>query len=301
MGLNAEETHLWFTDLDQQVQDETVDFLLTLLDAQERARALRFRRAELTNRFVTAHGRLRQVLGYYLGQAPDTVQFCYGDRGKPALETILNPSLSPCLEMGSETGTRMDSGLPPLQFNLSHSDRYALIAISHYPVGVDLEVVKPFPSASSLAKRFFSAKEFEALQLLNDLEPQIQPTSQMLNAQKDADPNNAGQNSVNPITVPDESSLARSIGFLRHWVCKEAYVKATGRGLVDQLNQVVLGFQPQAHFTTLPGTPASGSSASLLSSNPLPWQVMEFTPSASTLAALVLPQDAPLRCQYWQL
>ncbi len=236
LKLFSGEIHLWFTDLDQLGQDETIDSAFGLLDEQEQGRAQRFRFPHLKNRFVMAHARLRQVLGRYLQQHPASLRFCYGDRGKPALA---------------------DSDPLTLQFNLSHSDRYALIALGEQPLGVDLEQVQPFPSASSLAQRFFSAKEFEVLQTLDD------PT--------------------------------RSLAFLRHWVCKEAYVKATGEGLVTQLQRVVVNFDTQAHFTELPGYSASGTWT-----GSLPWQLLELTPSAETLAALVVPQGDPIRCRYWR-
>jgi 4'-phosphopantetheinyl transferase len=259
VALHADETHLWFTDLDRQIQDETIDFLLTLLDDSERDRALRFRRAELTSRFVMAHGRLRQVLGRYLGIAPEQVRFCHGDRGKPALAP------QPMLHFPAQASGQLSQNAQPLQFNMSHSDRYGLIAVSHSPVGVDLEAVKSFPSASSLAKRFFSAKEFETLQLLHDSEAES-----VLEKGEGLD------------------RLDRSIAFLRHWVCKEAYVKATGNGLADQLQQVIVDFSSGARFEALP-VGAEG------------WQVLELTPSPDTVAAIVLPQDAPPRCRYWQI
>ncbi|NJM56616.1 MAG: 4'-phosphopantetheinyl transferase superfamily protein [Synechococcales cyanobacterium RU_4_20] len=275
MALNARETHFWFTDLDQPVQDEMADFLLTLLDEQEQARALRFRRPELTQRFVMAHGRLRQVLGRYLGIAPAQVRFCYGDRGKPALEAPLASALQ-------RSSDQPLAQIRPLQFNLSHSDRYALIAVSHSPIGVDLEVVKSFPSASSLAQRFFSAKEFEVLQLLHDTEAATEAATE---ADTEADTEAAPE----PETAG--CSLARSVAFLRHWVCKEAYVKATGEGLVDQLPQVVVDFSAGARFEALPRSQGESQGE---------WQLLELTPSWETVAALVLPEGVPCHCRYWQ-
>jgi 4'-phosphopantetheinyl transferase len=91
-----------------------------------------------------------------------------------------------------------------LCFNLSHSQGLSLVAIAlDREVGVDLEGDRPI-EALRLAKRFFSPQEYTALA---NLPPDRQPTV-----------------------------------FFKLWTCKEAYLKATGTGLVD-LTQVEIGVE----------------------------------------------------------
>ncbi len=78
-----------------------------------------------------------------------------------------------------------------IYFNISHSGDYLILAVSDKPVGVDIEKRKNFNFR--IAERFFSASEY-----------------QWLNAQP---------------KVEFESN------FLKIWTAKEAYVKATGRGI----------------------------------------------------------------------
>ncbi|MEM8604204.1 MAG: 4'-phosphopantetheinyl transferase superfamily protein [Cyanobacteria bacterium P01_H01_bin.121] len=89
-----------------------------------------------------------------------------------------------------------------LHFNLSHSGDYAIYTIAPHPIGIDLEVIRPLPNALALAERFFHPAEAAVLRSL--------PRSE------------------------------QALGFLRYWVCKEAYVKATGQGLAHELNQVLI-------------------------------------------------------------
>jgi 4'-phosphopantetheinyl transferase len=82
----------------------------------------------------------------------------------------------------------------PLRFNLSHSGPLALIAAANArEVGIDLEQVKPRHDLPGLARRMFAEAEREAIAAAD----------------------------------PDDADRA----FYRHWVAKEAFVKATGRGL----------------------------------------------------------------------
>lgn len=92
----------------------------------------------------------------------------------------------------------------PLCFNLSHSQGLALIALAlGREVGVDLEGDRPV-EALRLARRFFSPQEYAALAHL----------------------------------PPDQQQTI----FFKLWTCKEAYLKATGTGLVD-LTQVEVGVE----------------------------------------------------------
>lgn len=88
-------------------------------------------------------------------------------------------------------------GLGP-HFNVSHSGSYALIAVSaKRPVGIDIELMRHQGDELSLAQAFFSPTEYETLAGL------------------------------------DGPALLGA--FYRIWTCKEAVLKACGRGITEHL------------------------------------------------------------------
>src|SRR5262245_44464736 len=102
------EVHVWRASLDQPPIPS--DKLVQWLSPDERERACRLRGEESRNRFITARGLLRALIGRYLSVKPAGVQITYGPNGKPTV---------------SSTG-----GVSPLQFNLSHSEGLALYAFA---------------------------------------------------------------------------------------------------------------------------------------------------------------------------
>jgi 4'-phosphopantetheinyl transferase len=157
-----------------EAPEEEVAALEGLLSAEERARARALVRPELRRRFVVARGRLRESLGQELGIAPEAVAFRYGPSGKPSVHAI--------------------------EFNLAHSGELALCAISSGPVGVDLELCRPRPSAPELARRWFHPDEV---------------------ARIEAGPDPLG-------------------AFYRTWVAKEAVLKLVGVGVGESLPKVLV-------------------------------------------------------------
>ncbi len=92
-----------------------------------------------------------------------------------------------------------DAGYP--HFNLSHGGRLLALAFSHAcPVGIDVEALQRRHASLDLARRFFAAQEAHAL---GTLEP--------------AD---------------------RQAAFVHLWSCKEAVLKALGRGLAFGLDRL---------------------------------------------------------------
>ncbi|HVW87107.1 MAG TPA: hypothetical protein VHB50_20615 [Bryobacteraceae bacterium] len=88
-----------------------------ILSPEERDRAARFRFERDRIHWTHARSALRLILGKYLGITPAEIQFTLGQHGKPAVAGI--------------------------EFNLSHSSGWAMIAVSrHAPVGVDLEKIR---------------------------------------------------------------------------------------------------------------------------------------------------------------
>lgn len=139
--LACDEVHCWCVTLD--VLPETAARLYATLTDDERQRSARLRSERDRQRFIVAHGALRQLLGRYLETHPGHLRFVHNPFGKP--------ELSP--EWGS-----------PLRFNLSHSADLALIAIAAgADIGVDLERIRAQPDYAAIARLFFSAAEVEYL------------------------------------------------------------------------------------------------------------------------------------------
>ena len=180
LQLKDGEVHVWAVPL----HGEAAAFA-DVLSSAEQDRVRRFRFADHQRRFQICHGALRQILGAYTGVEPQQVAFRHGPRGKPYLE-----------------------GVGPA-FNLSHSGKLALVAVSQSELGVDVEKVRRLESLSQIAQRHFSDAEFGALSALDG----------------------------------DQRELA----FYRCWTRKEAYIKALGEGLSMSLDsfEVSVGVEPQ--------------------------------------------------------
>jgi len=124
------QVRVWQLDV---AQDEV---RLAGLDHAERERCLRYRHHADRVRFAETRLALRALLAGRLGVTPDAVAFTLGVHGKPLLA---------------------GGGL---QFNVSHSGRYALIAISTAePVGIDLERIDRERPLHDLAERYYSPAE----------------------------------------------------------------------------------------------------------------------------------------------
>jgi 4'-phosphopantetheinyl transferase len=156
-----------------------------LLDDEERARATRFVHPPECRRFVLAHAALRLFLARCLGIHPAAVRYETGIHGKP----------------------RLGAGLPPLEFNLSHSGGLAVLAVARdRSVGVDVEQLRDVPDALNIAATHFSAAEREVLRSL----------------------------------PPGEQQGA----FFRCWTRKEAVIKAVGEGLGRALDSFDVDLAP---------------------------------------------------------
>jgi 4'-phosphopantetheinyl transferase len=140
---------------------------------------------------------------------------------------------------------RLDSG-SPLRFNLSHSGGRALVAVADgAEVGADVEEVRPRADLRRVARRVFTEAEREAIEA----------------------------------AAADDRDRA----FYRHWVAKEAFVKATGRGISSVRSFEVLleapggarlvhvggDFEEAAGWTLAPLAPlASGYEAAVVAEGP---------------------------------
>jgi 4'-phosphopantetheinyl transferase len=176
---------LWTVSL--SVSDETLRSYFSCLCDLEKARANRFKFAHDRRRFVVARGTLRHLLAQQFACLPESVEFCYGEYGKPKIK--------PSSKLHNLSGGFADD----CQFNLSHSGDLALCALGyHRAVGVDVEMIKPIQRLERMMERCLSARE-------------------QMKVNMTADPLRA---------------------FLQRWTCKEAYLKAIGKGLIQSMQTV---------------------------------------------------------------
>ena len=174
----------WRADLG--IDDCQLDRCAALLSRDERQRAMRLRTRFHQRQFIATRGVLRYLLGRRLARHPGSLSFEYNSAGKPRLA-------------GADAG---------LQFNASHAGRRAVYVISdHRRVGIDVESVDRELDFDGIARRFFSAPEYTALQGM--------PAAQ------------------------------RKRAFLAAWTCKESIVKAIGNGLRLPLNEIELNIAPE--------------------------------------------------------
>lgn len=190
--LRPGDVHVWRFALDRP-DAEVAALCAHVLDADERARAARFRRPRDGARFAVARGRLRQVLAGYRGDDPAALAFTLGPAGKPRLAG--RGTGDGDARAGVDAGAGGDdTASGDLDFNLSHCDGLALVAVAAAGcVGVDVEAVRPRPALAAIAARYFDPAEQAYLASL--------------------------------------SEAARTEAFFALWTAKEAFTKAVGAGL----------------------------------------------------------------------
>jgi 4'-phosphopantetheinyl transferase len=122
---------VWWFRLDAASDDDAV-----LLSSAERERASRFVFDRDRGYYIAAHAALRRLLGKALDAEPAALRMLADAYGKPALPEAT------------------------LHFNLSHGGALGAAAIcARYPVGIDIEPVRPMADAEELARTVFTREE----------------------------------------------------------------------------------------------------------------------------------------------
>jgi 4'-phosphopantetheinyl transferase len=132
------EVHVWSARLIST--QNKLEVYYGTLSTDERKKSESFVQERDRNRYIIARGTLRELLGNYLGIAPEQVCFSYGAYGKPHLADSLAGS--------------------GLEFNLSHADNSAVYAFANrVQVGIDIEPLNKGLVWRQLAPIVFSARE----------------------------------------------------------------------------------------------------------------------------------------------
>ena len=137
------------------------------------------------------------------------------------------------------------SGTPPLRFNLSHTRGMVALAVSrHHAVGVDVEAIDSQRLSLDFAAQAFAPSEADYLRQL-------------------------------PATAFPEAGFA-------FWTLKEAYAKATGRGLTSPFDAFAFSLDPMAiRFSAA------------IADDPARWLFRQWKPSCSHILSLALRHDCP--------
>jgi 4'-phosphopantetheinyl transferase len=149
--------------------------LAKFLNSDEINRAERFYKELDKDRFIICRSVLKFILAAYIKLDVAAIHFDYHFNKKPYL-----------------------SSHPWLYFNISHSEDFAVIAISRNKVGIDIEYI---------------AKDFDFTNLLPDI---------------------FDSNEVLAI----ENAISKKHTFYKFWTRKEALVKALGKGIDDDFKNI---------------------------------------------------------------
>lgn len=174
ISLLTNQVHLWLIDEREVLLANILPHLKAQLSAQELQQAGEMKSASRQQTFIISRAALRSIIPKYTGeQQSQPLSFALGEHGKPSI----------------------DNNSAGLQFNLSHSGHYIVIAMARYQdVGVDIEAAKPGRDIDKIAESYFHPAEWQT---------------------------NAGGS--------DEQR------FYALWTLKEAFIKAEGKGLAIPL------------------------------------------------------------------
>ena len=179
MRTNGKSIQVWVVRISAHKRDAWH----SVLSDSERERAARFRMPADQDRFTVTRGILKTLLAGYLHLPRAAIEFTANEHGKPAV-----------------SGANV-------QFNVSHSGDYALLAFAEdVDVGIDVEKIAGDRVVGDLARRVLSAAEFERFNSLVESE--------------------------------------REKRFFQIWTLKESLLKAIGSGLSVGPERIEVAFYP---------------------------------------------------------
>lgn len=190
---------IFYMDISCDCSNEQSQAFYKILPKERQKRIDKLHREEAVQKKVLAGIFMQYGLSRVTGMPIRNICYSYGKQGKPELDWM-NISRQADLHHGRMTDVLpvRDSGsVERLDFNLSHSGKYVVLAVGDKPVGVDVERLRN--NRQNIAKRCFHKKEYEDIMAL-------------------------------------KSQESRDRRFLEYWTMKEAYVKRSGDGLRIPLN-----------------------------------------------------------------
>jgi 4'-phosphopantetheinyl transferase len=125
---------------------DALRFLEPYLDAQDRERAARFHFAEDRARYVLGRALVRNILGRYWSQTPETIELASTERGQ--------------LYFSDDEAMR---------FSITHAHNLVAVALTaNARVGIDIEYMERKLNLEGLGERILSAEDFRVFQVLPD-------------------------------------------------------------------------------------------------------------------------------------
>jgi 4'-phosphopantetheinyl transferase len=164
-------------NLKDALEKSKFDRLMSYVSSEKRERINRFYRYEDAQRTLIGDILIRYSLCRRLGIKNSDLIFKVNEYGKPFL-----------------------SNDEDTQYNISHSGEWVVCSIDNFPLGIDIEQIKPIDM--TIAERFFSKEEVKSLK--------------------------------------EKSSVERAVYFYDLWTLKESYIKAVGKGLSLPLNSFTI-------------------------------------------------------------
>jgi 4'-phosphopantetheinyl transferase len=140
--IDGSEAHVWRIDVDQVPIVDARD----LLDPDERSKADRFRFPADRVRYLAAHISLRKILSRYLNIDPAHIHYRASAYGKPF---VADHSIEFSLSHSGEV----------ILIAVMRDRRYALRALPHVSVGIDVERIRSDFDFQPVVDRYFSARE----------------------------------------------------------------------------------------------------------------------------------------------
>ncbi len=157
-----------------------------ILSEDELAKAARFHFEADRVRSLVCRAMLRRLAAALCGTEPELVEFSLIKNGKP---TIVHPAEA-----------------AKIHVNVSHSGELGAVVLSRgFPVGIDIEFMRPGVEIAAMAKQYFRKEECSWL-----------------------------------ASLPEANQLR---GFYRLWVLKEAILKVSGDGLSIPLGSIPVDIQ----------------------------------------------------------
>lgn len=155
-------------NIKENLENNKLEELAKYLSSDKREKIKRFHQLEDYRRSLFADILIRYMICKITRKEFAKIVFDYNKYGKPFL-----------------------IGEPNIQFNVSHSGDWVVAVVNSFPIGIDIEKIRPIELR--IGKRFFTNKEYEY--------------------------------------IMNKNPISRLEYFYEIWTLKESYIKAAGMGL----------------------------------------------------------------------